>query len=260
MKHDIKITILLIFLFIIAQLIGLFVVNKFLDNLPYGIEKPQIEEKTSYITTFITIIILTFFIYMLLKLKLFFLWKIWFLLAVIFSLSISFSSFIPEVIAFILAIILAVIKVFRPNVIIHNFTEVFIYGALAAVFVNVFSIFSISLLLILISIYDYIAVYKTKHMIEMAKSQSKANIFAGFFIPYKKQIAVLGGGDIGFPLLFTSIVFKDYGLYSLLIILTATISLSMLLLLSKKKKFYPAMPVLTLGCFIGYLMLQLLQP
>jgi len=258
MKHKLEITILLIALFFIAQLIGLFVANKFIKELPYGIEKPELDERTSYIPTFIAIIILTFFIYVLLKYKLYFLWKIWFFLAVIFALSISFSSFIPEVIAFILAVILAIFKVFKPNVFIHNFTELFVYGALAAIFVNVFNIFSISILLILISIYDYISVYKTKHMVELAKSQTKAKIFAGFFIPYKKEIAVLGGGDIGFPLLFTSVVLKSFKLYSLIIVLFTTIALALLLFYSKKKKFYPAMPVLTLGCFVGYLILQLL--
>ncbi len=259
MKHNVKITLLLIALFLIAQLIGLYVTNKFIVKLPYGIEKPKIDEKTSFIPTFIFIIILTFLIYMLLKFKLFFLWKLWFLLAVIFALSISFSSFIPETISFILAITLAIFRVFKPNVLIHNFTELFVYGALAAIFVNIFNIFSISILLILISIYDYIAVYKTKHMIELAKSQSKAKIFAGLFIPYKKELAILGGGDIGFPLLFTSVALRDYGFYSLIITFTVTIALALLLFFSKKKKFYPAMPVLTLGCFIGYLMLQLLQ-
>jgi|SRR3989344_535695 len=259
MKHNLKITLILILLFLIAQLIGLFVASKFLTELPYGIEKPDIEESTSYIPTFLAIIILTLFIYFLLKLKLYFLWKIWFLLAVVFSLSISFSSFIPEVIAFVLALILAIIKVFKPNVYVHNLTEVFIYGALAAVFVTVFNIFSVSILLILISIYDYIAVYKTKHMVELAKSQSKANIFAGLYIPYKKEVAILGGGDIGFPLLFTAVVLKNYGIYSLIITFSVTIALGLLLFYSKKKKYYPAMPVLTLGCFLGYLMLQLLQ-
>ena len=95
-------------------------------------------------------------------------------------------------------------------------------------------------------------------MITLAKSQSKANVFAGFFIPYKKEVAVLGGGDVGFPLLFTSVVMKDFGLYSLIITISVTISLSFLLFYSKKKKFYPAMPIITLGCFIGYFILQLL--
>jgi presenilin-like A22 family membrane protease len=258
MKHKLKVTLLLIALFFIAQIIGLLVVDKTSEKLPYGIERPEIEQRIAFLPTFIAILIMTFFIYILLKFKLYVLWKIWFFIAVIFALSLSFSSFIPETIAFILALVLAIIKVFKPNVYVHNFTELFIYGALAAIFFKFFDIVSISILLILISIYDYIAVYKTIHMITLAKSQSKANVFAGFFIPYKKEVAVLGGGDVGFPLLFTSVVMKDFGLYSLIITISVTISLSFLLFYSKKKKFYPAMPIITLGCFIGYFILQLL--
>jgi hypothetical protein len=39
---------------------------------------------------------------------------------------------------------------------------------------------------------------------------------------------------------------------ALLIPVTATIALAMLLLAGKKNHFYPAMPFISVGCFIGY--------
>ncbi|MBS3145707.1 hypothetical protein J4414_02800 [Candidatus Woesearchaeota archaeon] len=109
--------------------------------------------------------------------------------------------------------------------------------------------------MILISIYDMYAVWKSKHMIKLAKFQSKLKTFAGLFIPYEKnKAAILGGGDIAFPLLFAGVVLLEKGLYpSILIIVYSALALFLLFLFGKKKKFYPAMPFISLGCFLGYL-------
>ena len=103
-----------------------------------------------------------------------------------------------------------------------------------------------------------IAVWKTKHMIKLAKFQTKLKLFAGLLIPYKSgreiKTAILGGGDIGFPLLFAAAVLKDpgIGIKALIIPLTTGLMLAALFFFGQKNKFYPAMPFLTIGCFLGY--------
>src|SRR3989338_8407762 len=92
-------------------------------------------------------------------------------------------------------------------------------------------------------------------MVKLMKFQSKLKLFAGLLIPYKNNIAVLGGGDLGFPLLFAGILLKDYGFKSIIVSVTAAIALAILLYKSEKKKYYPAMPFLTAGCLVGYLIL-----
>src|SRR3989344_2742888 len=219
MKHTLKITILLITLFLLAQVIGLIVIKSYeVKKLPYGIEPPKIEPQTSFLQIIGYIFIATVLLFVLMKLRWNRLYKAWFLLGVWLCLLLAFSSFLNEIIALGIALILAVWKVFKPNVIIHNFTEIFIYGGLAALFVPILNIFSISILLILISVYDMIAVWETKHMIKLAKFQTKLKIFAGFMIPYKKKVAILGGGDVGLPLLFAGTVLKSYNIFSALII------------------------------------------
>jgi presenilin-like A22 family membrane protease len=295
MKHTLKITLLLVFIFFIAQVIGLAITNKYIDHkttietgkaafeaLPYNLERPQIEESTSYIWIISAIIIGTLFLLLLIKFRRFGLWKLWFFLAVFFTMSVAFSAFIPQVLAAILAFILALIKVYKPTQIIQNLTEVFIYGGLAAIFVPVINVFAAFALLFLISIYDIIAVRHTKHMVKLAKFQTKSNVFAGLFIPYGKKkpaakqkgimqkkganIAVLGGGDIGFPLLFAGVVMKGLMLNNLeligflkALIIPVFVSLALLFLLlrSRKSRFYPAMPYLTSGCVIGYIVILL---
>ena len=83
-----------------------------------------------------------------------------------------------------LAISLAAWKILRPNVFIHNLTEVFIYGGIAALLVPIINLFSAFILLLLISIYDMYAVWKSKHMVSMAKFQSEAKVFAGLLKRY----------------------------------------------------------------------------
>ena len=278
MKHDFNITIMLLVLFIFAHIIGLFVIRYYLPqerNLPLNIEKPQLPEKTSFIPIFISIIFASLVALLLVKFRAMSLWKLWFFLSVLFTLTISFTAFIPQLLAIPLALILTFFKVLKPNIMVHNFTEMFIYGGLAAIFVPVLSFFSIVILLLLISLYDMIAVWKTKHMISLAKFQSESKMFAGLFIPYsKKKVtaplevtkkihytqvkhlekqAILGGGDIGFPLLFSGVMLKVYGfLPALFVSVITAAALFLLFYFAKKDKFYPAMPFLSAGCFVGY--------
>ncbi len=297
MKHTLKVTLFLVSLFFVAQVVGLLVTVGYMDQeaareageirfeeLPYDIDRPPVEQKSSFIFIFIAILVGTILVLLLIRFKKTMLWRLWFFLAVVLSLSIAFSAFINPYIAFLLSLILSVFKIFKPNIYIHNITEVFVYGGLAAIFVPVMNLFAVFILLMLISIYDFIAVFKIKHMVTMAKFQTKSKMFAGLLIPYKRgkigngkkegmvkkvvKTAILGGGDIGFPLLFSGVVMKgmmvDYGmvagfLRTLIIPVIVSAFLFLLFVKGKKDRFYPAMPVLTAGCFFGYGVLLLIN-
>lgn len=276
MKHNLNVTILLVLMFFIAQLIGLYVTNYYLvKELPLGIERPQFNPETSYIPVFAIILVATLIAVVIAMLRFVRLWKFWFFLSVIFVLSISLSAFFNQYLAVVISIIVGYFKIIRPNVYIHNISELFLYGGLSAMFAPVFNVFSVSILLLLIMGYDAIAVWKTKHMIKLAKFQSEAKFFAGFLIPYNpfkksvsgkktsgkklanERVAILGGGDVGFTLLFAGVVFAKYGLISLIIPVMASLGLLLLLIFGNKNKFYPAMPFLGASCFIGYGLLLL---
>ena len=292
MKHNLWAICFLVTIFILAQIVGLAVTAHYIEKptLPMNIERPEVpKEQQSYtfIPIFIFILIATGLGLLLIKFSMLKLWKFWFLLSVWLCLTISFNAFIPEKIAIGIAAILALLKVFKPSVIIHNFTEIFIYGALAAIFVPILNVTAVIILLALISIYDYIAVRRTKHMVKLAEFQGKSKMFAGLLLPYnikknkaelkenipvgkkvnlseagqlpkeKSGVAILGGGDIGFPLLFAGAVMKQFDLgfldYRIFIVpLFAAISLFMLFLFANNKKYYPAMPYISAGCLAGY--------
>jgi len=287
MKHTIYITVVLIVLFFLTQTIGLKIISNYITvkevvkqevvledgkevvkevtvkeevfrELPYGIERPDIKEKTSYLQIILAIAIATGLALILLKFQAMRLWKLWFFLSVFFTLLIAFNAFINQIGALVLALVLASIKTFKNNMFVHNLSELFIYGGLAVIFVPVVNVVSIVIILFLISIYDYIAVWKTKHMVRLAKFQARMKLFAGLFIPYGNKSAILGGGDMGFPLLFSGVLFKTYGWNALIAVLTTTIALAYLLIRSEKSKYYPAMPFLTVGCLIGFVIIKLI--
>ena len=294
MKHSFVITLILLGLFLGAQALGLFITSKYIDvekskvegeivwkDLPsvagMKIQRPDVEPSVSVWYILGAILVGTVIILLIVRLQRALLWKIWFFLAVVLCLQIAFAAFIPSIIALVLAILMGWFKIFRPNFFLHNFTELFIYGGLAVIFVPILNVLYAFILLIALSAYDMYAVWRSKHMIKMAKFQTKAGIFAGLLLPYKlpkipkvprkkpKQVirrirtAVLGGGDIGFPLILAGTVLKDLGMgYAFIISITSAAALGALLLLSKKKRFYPAMPFITIGCAIGYGIIRLL--
>lgn len=295
MKHNLKVTLFLMLLFFSAQIIGLFLLNLSIESIAidesgkievnysetlYG--RPELEGQDSFIYTLSMIFVGTIILLTLIKFRLFKIWKAWFFLAIFGALSISFAVLIPELYAVFLALMFAYLKLYRPNVFIHNITEVFMYAGIAILIAPIFTVFWMIMMLIVISIYDAIAVWKSKHMITLAKAQADSKMFAGLLIPYSKKpkaskievkipkgmreksvkTAILGGGDIAFPLLFAGSVMtwliesniaKEIAfLQSLLIPLFSGIALFLLLLKSQKDKFYPAMPFITVGCLLGY--------
>jgi len=67
-------------------------------------------------------------------------------------------------------------------------------------------------------------------------------------------MAILGGGDVVFPIITAGVMLVNFGFWpALFVILGATLGLSYLLFFASPKKFYPAMPFITLGIFLGML-------
>lgn len=320
MKHTFKVTLLLIGLFLFAQVFGLFTMSRILNpvqdpltgevEIEYNnISSGQIqtfseeEQEYSWLYLMIGVLIGTLIIFALIKFKMGFLFKYWFLFVVAYTIIIALSAYLPFFLALALGVMLGLLRVFKPNFFIHNITEMLIYTGLLIVLLDFLVLIPAIILLIVISIYDMIAVWKSKHMIKLAEFQNESKLFAGLCVPYssknikmsfpkkssfsiknntaknkkemgkdhkKKSVghdkvstAILGGGDIAFPLLFSSAVMKyliesfkfvvlDAMLMTFIISITATISLSILFFKAKKGKFYPAMPFLTAGCFVGF--------
>ena len=318
MKQNIKITSILLLMFVLTQFIGIYVVNYYspvrvsdgvsmnvsAPVLPFGLQSPELKEKSEFNSAFVLIIIafaiaISLMLF-LTKLNAEFFLRLWFFLVVIIALVMSLNVFASEIglkiydlaflsyifplswiVALTLAIPLAFVKIYKRNFLVHNATELLVYPGIASVFVPILNIYTISFLLIIISIYDAWAVWQSGIMQKMAKYQiNKLNVFSGFFIPYaskkvklqmqkmkpseigkkriKVNIAILGGGDIVFPIITAGIVLKTFGLIpAIFVIFGATLGLGYLFFLAEKKKFYPAMPFITAGIFAGFILSSL---
>ena len=286
MKHKLTIILILLGMFLVTQFIGLYVVNHYSQNeLPYGMEPPEgVNPENAFPQIIIAFIIAIALFFLLTKFKIEFILKLWFFIVIVLALGLSINSFLPKeqyipLMSLIIALPFALIKVFNRNIIVHNTTELLIYPGIAAVFVPLLNIWTMIILLILISVYDAWAVWHSGIMQKMAKYQiNTLKIFSGFFIPYvsKKQrqmikylkknfkkselkkkkikvnLAILGGGDVVFPIISAGVMLKTLGIWpAIFVILGAVLGLSYLLFFSKKKKFYPAMPFITAGIFLG---------
>ncbi len=312
MKHNLKIVAILLVMFLLTQLIGLYVINNYsttrIENqevvnvsgqpLPYGLETPEIEKPSDYQSVFYMIlfafIIAITIIFFLTKIKAEFILKAWFFVVVTLALGITLNSFFQTKnfawIALAIALPLAFIKIFKRNFLVHNATELLIYPGIAAIFVPILNFWTMLVLLAVISIYDMWAVWHSGIMQKMAKYQiNQLKIFSGFFVPYlskkirmqikkakksklkkkniKINIALLGGGDVVFPLITAGVILKTkiplpFGLHeftgglipALFVIGGAMLGLGSLFLFSQKKKFYPAMPFITAGILFGLIL------
>lgn len=309
-------------MFVITQFIGLYVLtsNPFTTQMEVDgvmqevsnpalswIQPPEIEQESDFGTYLGSIIFAFVFailiLFLLTKFKIDFILRAWFFVVVSLALFISLVAIFPKYIYFaipalIIALTLAFIKLFKRNFIVHNLTELLIYPGIATVFVPILNLWSVVILLIIISIYDLWAVWHSGIMQKMAKYQiNKLKVFSGFFVPYiskelrmklkklkksklknkkvKVNLAILGGGDVIFPIitsgvvlltdkislpfgLLPSFVFNGGIIPALFVIAGATLGLALLFMFSEKKKFYPAMPFISAGIFLGLILSQLL--
>jgi len=262
-------------------------------ELPYNMQPPEdLEPKFSLMTIILAFVVAIVLVLLLSKIKATLFLRLWFFIVVILAIGITLNSLLyyfnipyTSIIAALLALPLAFFKIFRRNLIVHNVTELMVYPGIAAVFVPILNVWTIIVLLLAISAYDIYAVWHSGFMQKMAKFQiNELKFFAGFFVPYlgkkdkkkikalkqkyKKKIpdkvlkkkklrinlGILGGGDVIFPIIAAGIFLIRFGLLSsLFVTLGATAALAFLFITARKGKFYPAMPFITTGIFLGML-------
>lgn len=132
------------------------------------------------------------------------------------------------------------------------------------------------LLLVIFSVYDFWAVYVTKHMVRIAEEMIKQKVIVGFIFPSKisdfgesvekvkpgGNFVVLGGGDVVFPLLLCVSLVPLGIKNSLIVAVFALIGLFVSYLIFIFQKFrrpIPALPPIALFSIIGYLITRLIQ-
>ena len=169
--------------------------------------------------------------------------------------------------ALFLAVLVSKIKI----VFLHNLGMIIALAGIGAVLGLSLSPVSVIFLLLILSFYDIVAVYKTGHMVRMAEEMVRSRAISGIVLPrafsgWKSglqnvrpggEFMILGSGDIIMPLILIASVAGLHGLArGLLIMLFSMAGLSLtyyLFMAQKERRAMAALPPIAALSVIGYL-------
>ncbi len=273
-----KASLLLILIFLLTQLLGLYLGSEYVKMLNARLVQPVFSDPESIqnsIYLFTAIPIVTAFIILVIKFREEFfrvieLSVIFFCSWITFDLLIGTSMF-PLPLGLFLALLLVGWRILRPTILNQNITLITSASGVGAVLGASLGIFPCILLMVFLSIYDYISVFITRHMVfigrKLVRSSSAMVISAPSdlraFLSSKdlppeevsKRMLHLGGGDIVVPLMFTVSVFSSYGVISSLSVIASSaggLALLMLYLSKRPEVTLPGLPFICSGCLLGF--------
>jgi presenilin-like A22 family membrane protease len=189
------------------------------------------------------------------------------------------NSGAAEIALAVFALAVGLVWCFRPHVWLHNVLMMLSLSGIGLVFGSVMRPWTMLIVLGALSVYDIVAV-RIGYMIWMAKKLSQSDTLPTFILPQKtsrwgmglsggryqqimeskageREFSILGGGDIGFPVAMSMSVFYAYGLWQAFIVagfcLLGLISAFIIQQTILKGKAMPALPPISLGALIGFL-------
>ncbi|MGB9675221.1 MAG: presenilin family intramembrane aspartyl protease [Candidatus Nanoarchaeia archaeon] len=206
-----------------------------------------------------------------------FTFNIFFALLIFVGSQAIFGAFLPFIPSIALAVALIAIRWKFPNLITHNLAIIFGVAGVAMILgISLRPWPEIILLLIALSIYDFVAVFKTKFMINLFKQLLRRGAPLAIMVPEKptamkehvakvsvkklkekdKKVLMLGSGDLAFPTIFAVSAFVTIGLIPTLAIIAgslAGLTANHYLLTIKKFKFIPALPLIAIFSILAFL-------
>ncbi len=272
MNHPLHLFAKIILLFTLAQLIGLYAANQIIKDMntnPYVkafVVTNDTQDPLNAVYFFVYIIVgaLLFILLM----KLYFaelLFKLIEFMLIAISSSIVFYSFFrlfmeydnSMIAGIALGLLLGFAKFFLQ--VLKNPATILAAAGAGIIFGISLGPIPVILFLVFLSIYDYLAVFKTGHMVKMADFITKQNlsftITAAEVIPEtKKESRIdLGSGDMLAPIMFEVSALQVSLAASLLVFAGAVLSLSAFLLLALKNRIVlPALPPLAAGMILFF--------
>ena len=205
---------LLAIIFLVAEILGLMVANALIaQNLVQPMFGEDVNDIWSAIYLFGTILSMTIVILLILKFrkKANFLWFIE-AMAVLTTSMIVVGVLMPAQIANVIPFydLIAAIAIVawrythRKSVFFRNVVSIIaIAGAGSLIGVSL-GLLPIALFIAILSVYDIIAVFGTKHMVTIGKAVTKRNFAFTVSLPSKKHTFELGNGDLVIPLITAS--------------------------------------------------------
>lgn len=205
---------------------------------------------------------------------------------ILFTLMFAWGIFIvaalmlPAIAAYSVAIIAGIAWLFWANVWLHDLLLLITLAGASSVFGFLFSPLTFMIFMLVIAVYDVVAV-RFGFMVWMADKLSESASLPAFIFPKqtgdwrltlkkvhvgelkkqeseKREYTILGGGDIGFPLMLSVSVFFEDGLNGAILVgAFALVGLMGAFLIQKiwlKGKPMPALPPIAFLSLIGFLL------
>jgi presenilin-like A22 family membrane protease len=165
---------------------------------------------------------------------------------------------------------------FRQNWIVINIAGILTAAGLAAIWGVDLGLYAAIVLMIVFAIYDYIAVYKTKHMLDIARATTSSNMPLFFIVPEnmnfdmkdadidtpreegrERGAIMIGFGDIAIPnvMVISSFLYSGATTSSLSFFILPLLGgiIAMFILFSFIKRPAPGLPFLNTGVLIGFI-------
>src|SRR3989338_1985334 len=201
-----------------------------------------------------------------------FVFRILFIASIFFSFEIVFSAFaLDPLLIFLSAGVIAAAYMLLSSILVHDVLILVSFSAIASVMGMALVPMAVIFLLAALSLYDIIAVYKTRHMQEMARAFIGYRVIPAFSIPAapagflknRQEVVpsvgdyfIIGGGDVVLPTALTAAVFRFGTLHSVIVGAFVVVGAAVTYGLFRmgKRMPIPALPPLSLFGVLGYLL------
>ena len=183
----------------------------------------------------------------------------------------SYSILEVYAIWFGIPVIMAYLLLFRREWYVMNTVGILLCVGLSSIWGITLNAWYTVLLLSIFAVYDYIAVYRTKHMIDLADVSIKGGMPMLFYIPERRGTSMhdvsiesgregsgtmlLGFGDVALPsiMVVSSAIYGSYSLFPFIILPIVGAVAGMILLFIFARKPAPGLPYINAGAILGFL-------
>lgn len=262
-------------LFSATLAIGIFTAYRY-SLMPDAVQLPEV--KLSFWDALFIVVVVAFFVFApKYKRVAKFSFKFFLVLVVFAGSQIIAGAFVNPPMDLVVAVAVVLIFIFLRNVLVHNIGVILGIAGIASVLGLAISPKTALFLLVILSFYDILSVYVTRHMVAMARNMIESGAPFGFIVPSEgasflkprheaqarigEQYMILGSGDVGLPLILAcSLV----GLYISEAVIVGIFSLAGLLLThlifvnQEVRKPMAALPPIATMAIIGYLVALLI--
>src|SRR3990167_2098117 len=202
-------------LFAATLAVGIFTAYRY-SLMPDAIQLPEL--KLSFWDALLIIVVVLFFVFApKYKRVAKFSFKFFLVFVVFAGTQIIAGAFVNPPMDLAAAVAAVLIFIFFRNVLVHNIGVILGIAGIASVLGLAISPKTALFLLVILSFYDILSVYVTRHMVAMARNMIESGAPFGFIIPSEgasffkprheaqakigEQFMILGSGDVGLPLI-----------------------------------------------------------